>query len=278
MPHGKPAYQIRSNLTGIFPVELINVSLPRCLLRGLRFHSAFASCLHCNRVRVGELCRISTMKMNVFLRTALTCFLLASACGAKDPIPKTWPLQFHAQSYQNNTAGEQSIIDLWYDHVNGRNLNIIQHQLGNKIWDVEWNNGTSYYFDLEHETCNRINFPVGILRPNFLEDAHYVGVRELDGFTCNVWEKEDFITYYEDVRTQRPVAWLFFTGMFMHIMTFEEGAVLSDPQWQAPSSCFENQSELKEPRRSPLLLPSEKLSSVDEPSSRWLRSLSRSRV
>lgn len=65
MPHGKPAYQIRSNLTGIFPVELINVSLPRCLLRGLRFHSAFASCLHCNRVRVGELCRISTMKVNI---------------------------------------------------------------------------------------------------------------------------------------------------------------------------------------------------------------------
>ncbi|KAG6549983.1 hypothetical protein Mapa_008495 [Marchantia paleacea] len=216
------------------------------------------------------------MELNVFLRTSLTCVLLASACRAKDPIPKPWPLQFHAQTYQNGSSGDLSILDLWYDHVNGRNYNIIQHQLGNKIWDLEWNNGTSFYFDLENETCKRVTFPVGILRPNFLEDAHYLGVRDLDGFTCNVWEKVDFMTYYEDVKTQRPVGWLFFTGMFIHIITFEEGAVLSDPYWQAPNYCFEDQSELKESLRSPLLLPSEKLSSVKEPSR--LRSLSRSRV
>jgi len=30
-----------------------------------------------------------------------------------------------------------------------------------------------------------------------------------------------------------------FAGMWLHVMTFEEGNVLEDQKWQAPSSCFE---------------------------------------
>jgi len=29
---------------------------------------------------------------------------------------------------------------------------------------------------------------------------------------CHVWAKADFITYYEDAQTRRPVKWVFYTG------------------------------------------------------------------
>lgn len=106
-------------------------------------------------------------------------------------------------------TGSLSVVDLWYDFPNGRNLNLIQLQLGSRIHDVEHTNGTSYYFDLEAGTCRVMKFPVGLLRPDFLSDATYVGVREIDGFKCNLWNKLDFMLYWEDVETQRPVSWFF---------------------------------------------------------------------
>ncbi|KAL2629218.1 hypothetical protein R1flu_013904 [Riccia fluitans] len=188
------------------------------------------------------------MKLGDVVRISLACILLGSTCWAGNPVPKPWPLQFHALLFENFTSdgnSRLSILDLWYDWVNGRNYNIIQNQLGQKIWDAEWTNGTSFKFDLEQKTCTRFSVPVGILRPDFLSDARYFGVETVDTFTCNVWEKADFMTYYEDVETQRPLGWLFYTGRFEHVITFEEGAVLSDPYWQAPSYCFDDKVELQ---------------------------------
>lgn len=157
---------------------------------------------------------------------------------AADPVPKPWPLQFHAQMYQNRT-GKLSMIDLWYDFPNGRNLNLIQKQLGGVTHDVEYTNGTSYYYDLEAGTCREVHLSVGVLRPDWLSDATYVGVQDIDTFKCHVWEKADFIRYYEDIETKRPVSWYFTgSGMDLHIMTFEEGNVLEDRKWQAPAYCF----------------------------------------
>ncbi|KAG6653774.1 hypothetical protein CIPAW_05G100000 [Carya illinoinensis] len=84
---------------------------------------------------------------------------------------------------------------------------------------------------------------VGILRPNWLDGAKYLGQRGVDGFLCNVWEKVDFIWYYEDVVTKRPVHWEFYTGRNAHVMTFEVGAVLEDARWQAPVYCFEKKRD-----------------------------------
>lgn len=58
-----------------------------------------------------------------------------------------------------------------------------------------------------------MHFGVGILPPDWLSGARYVGQKRLDGFLCNVWEKVEFITYYEDVVSKRPVSWTFYTGM-----------------------------------------------------------------
>ncbi|KAL2342834.1 hypothetical protein Fmac_004119 [Flemingia macrophylla] len=159
------------------------------------------------------------------------------------PLPGDWPQQFHSVLFINRSGSLQK-TDLWYDWPNGRNFNIIQHQLGVLKYDLEWDNGTSFYYTLDpfDKTCNVILFEVGILRPNWLHGANYLGQEYVDNFLCNVWEKVDFILYYEDVLTRTPVKWIFSSGMVAHVMTFEVGAVLEDENWQAPVYCFNETS------------------------------------
>ncbi|CAN0915931.1 Uncharacterized protein At4g14100 [Linum grandiflorum] len=156
------------------------------------------------------------------------------------PTPAPWPLQFHSVLFMNKSnGGGLQMIDLWYDWPNGRNFNIIRDQLGEGVkYDAEWNNGTSFIYTPADTECKVLHLEVGILRPNWLDGADYLGQRYFDGFLCNVWEKVDFIWYYEDVLTRRPVHWTFYTGYTAHVMTFEVGAVLDDAGWQAPVYCF----------------------------------------
>ncbi|XP_020588851.1 uncharacterized protein At4g14100-like [Phalaenopsis equestris] len=164
------------------------------------------------------------------------------------PTPAPWPKQFHSILFMNY-SGALSIIDLWYDWPNGRNFNIIQEQLGGPpLHDLEWNNGTSFFYTLPNTSsprCRSAQLPVGILRPNWLDGATYLGQFTIDGFLCNGWEKVDFIRYYEDVATRRPVHWVFYTGRQAHVMTFEVGAALEDEKWQAPAYCFQNKRDEK---------------------------------
>jgi hypothetical protein len=143
--------------------------------------------------------------------------LLAMAADSRagaPPVPTPWPEQFHAVMFTNLTdSGRLQVIDLYYDWPGGRNLNLIRNQLsGDPKYDVEWTNGTSYIFD--SASCRTIRFPVGILPPNWLHGAVYLGRETTDGFDCHVWTKVDFIWYYEDVVTHRPVRWNFYTGMY----------------------------------------------------------------
>ncbi|KAM5568397.1 uncharacterized protein ABKV19_016116 [Rosa sericea] len=161
----------------------------------------------------------------------------------QDPTPTPWPHQFHSVLVMNYT-GTLEIIDLWYDWPNGRNFNIIQHQLGSILYDLEWNNGTSFFYSLDSsKNCRSSQVEVGILLPNWLDGAEYLGQRHVDGFLCNVWNKVDFLLYYEDVVTKRPVHWAFYTGREAHVMTFEVGAALEDAKWQAPVYCFDKKAE-----------------------------------
>lgn len=144
------------------------------------------------------------------------------AAAADSPTPAVWPLQFHSILYVNY-SGSLSLIDLWYDWTNGRNYNIIQDQLGSILYDVEWNNGTSFFFSLGSsaaETCSSAQLEVGILRPDWLDGAEYLGQENVDGFLCNVWQKLGFIWYYEDVVSKRPVHWVFYTGNFCQFLLY----------------------------------------------------------
>ncbi|PWA58057.1 hypothetical protein CTI12_AA367690 [Artemisia annua] len=155
------------------------------------------------------------------------------------PTPTPWPEQFHALLYMNLTSTHLQLSDLWYDWPKGRNVNIFQKQLGVVLYDIEWNNGTSFYYTLgANATCEVIDFGVGIPRPDFLDGAHYLGRVVTDGFLCDLWEKVEFIWYYEDVATKRPVRWDFYDGISTHVMTYEIGAVLPDSVVQAPEYCF----------------------------------------
>ncbi|KAJ4957205.1 hypothetical protein NE237_013988 [Protea cynaroides] len=190
---------------------------------------------------------MSSLSLVLSVRSIPTDSDSVSTTKQESPTPTPWPEQFHSilsMSYN----GSFEIIDLWYDWPKGRNFNIIQKQLGKLLYDLEWNNGTSFFYTLDSSReCRTIHFDVGILRPNWLEGGNYLGQRNVDGFLCNVWEKVDFLTYYEDVATKRPVHWVFYTGRAAHVMTFEVGAVLEDSKWQAPVYCFNKSGEDKHP-------------------------------
>ncbi|KAH7670126.1 Immunoglobulin-like fold-containing protein, partial [Dioscorea alata] len=146
----------------------------------------------------------------------------------------------------HRTDGRLQITDLWYDWSAGRNVNLIHKQLGVLLHDVEWNNGTTYYYTVGPNStnggdCSVMEFGVGLPRPNFLDDATYLGMEYTDGFLCNLWNKQDLIWYWEDVHTQIPVRWDFYDGISSHVMEFEEGVELEKSQWQAPSYCFKGQ-------------------------------------
>lgn len=164
----------------------------------------------------------------IFLMLNLS--IICSSSRPEIPVPTPWPEQFHALLFLNFTpTGELHLADLWYDWPGGRNVNIHQSQLDEKLlYAVEWNNGTSFYYTLrdgnggdengdgdgdEDGTCNVMDFGVGIPRPDFLaEGAEYLGMQVTDGFLCHVWQKLDFIWYYEDVLTQLPVRFDFSDG------------------------------------------------------------------
>lgn len=173
---------------------------------------------------------------------------IVASAAAESPTPAPWPLQFHSLLFMNY-SGSLSLIDLWYDWTNGRNFNIIQDQLGSVLYDLEWNNGTSFFYSLDStKQCSSAQLEVGILRPNWLDGAEYLGQETVDGFLCNVWQKVHFLWYYEDVVTKRPVHWVYYTGRSIHVMTFDVGAVLDDEKWQAPVYCFEKKDAQTDPR------------------------------
>ncbi|KAI9125730.1 hypothetical protein K1719_003148 [Acacia pycnantha] len=189
------------------------------------------------------------MKLNLKSLCLTSLILLLMNCTASstsNPTPTPWPDQFHALLYMNLSDAHLQLSDLWYDWPRGRNVNIFTRQLiGDILYDVEWDNGTSYYFTLgPNTTCRIMEFEVGIPRPDFLNDANYLGTQITDGFLCHVWEKVDFIWYYEDVITKRPVRWDFFDGISSHVITYEVGAILPDSVIQAPAHCF-NQDDHK---------------------------------
>ncbi|CAN0301236.1 unnamed protein product, partial [Discosporangium mesarthrocarpum] len=135
------------------------------------------------------------------------------------PSPPVWPEKFHALLIQNRT-GNLAVVDLWYDFPGGRNLNIIQSQGGEEdgpLWDNERQNGSTYYYTPATRECNVIDMEVGLLRPDWLSGATYLGEERVGMYSCHKWEDGDFITYWNDKYTGRPVRWTFFDGADFHV-------------------------------------------------------------
>eukprot|EP00466_Bigelowiella_natans_P017244 jgi/Bigna1/90569/estExt_fgenesh1_pg.C_730077 len=167
------------------------------------------------------------------------------------PSPPVWPERFHAVLFQNR-SNSLSFVDLYYDWPKGRNLNLIRGQhdddkgSAGELWDVEFGNKTSYYYFPRTKSCKKMDFPVGILMPNWLENATFLGTEQVDGYSCNVWTKADgFITYWEDIATTKPVKWIFGSGMEEHVMKWVINETLPDEQWEIPSYCSQDSAILQ---------------------------------
>ncbi|CAM9610340.1 unnamed protein product [Choristocarpus tenellus] len=109
------------------------------------------------------------------------CIPPCSPGEAATPQPPIWPEKFHALLTQN-TSGDLAVVDLWYDFPGGRNLNIIQRQgseLDGPLWDNERQNGSTYYYTPATGDCNVIDMGVGVLRPEWLSEATYLGEEDI---------------------------------------------------------------------------------------------------
>eukprot|EP00752_Nemacystus_decipiens_P009705 g8667.t2 len=129
----------------------------------------------------------------------MLCVLLSVArvagAGADDPpSPPVWPGRFHAMMSQVR-EGDYGVVDLWYDYAAGRNLNIIQTQGGEEdgpLFDNERANGTTYYYHpakAKAKYCNTVDFGVGIIKPDWLKGATYLGEEKCGIYECHKWEQ-----------------------------------------------------------------------------------------
>eukprot|EP00904_Undaria_pinnatifida_P002855 jgi/Undpi1/12570/HiC_scaffold_6.g02239.m1 len=82
-----------------------------------------------------------------------------------------------------------------YDYVTGHNLNVIQTQSGEEdgpLYDNEQANGTGYYYlpaKPKAKYCNVIDFGVGIIKPDWLVGAAYLGEEKSGIYDCYKWEQ-----------------------------------------------------------------------------------------
>ncbi|CAM9447744.1 unnamed protein product [Pylaiella littoralis] len=91
--------------------------------------------------------------------------------------------------------GDYGVVDLWYDYDAGHNLNVIQTQSGEEdgpLFDNERANGTTYYYSpakAKAKYCNIIDFGVGLLKPDWLKGATFLGEEECGIYQCTKWEQ-----------------------------------------------------------------------------------------
>ncbi|XP_071740439.1 uncharacterized protein At4g14100-like [Rutidosis leptorrhynchoides] len=162
------------------------------------------------------------------------------------PTPKPWPEIFRAALMMNLTSTHLQHTGLFYNWPKGYKVSLNSHQLGDLVYQAEWNNGTTFFYKLSDLQCAVIDSGVGIPPPDHLKNAHYLGKVVTNGFTCNLWENEGFIRYYEDVVTKQPVRWDYHNGITSHVMEFVVGDVLEDSIVQAPAFCFKKPKALDE--------------------------------
>lgn len=123
------------------------------------------------------------------------------------------------------------------------------------LHDLELGTGHSYYFRPHGAppTCKQIKMPVGILRPDWLANATYLGPRTVNGVAAVGWTKADFIDYYADARTCEPVSW-YFHSMKARFDTvyYAANATVRDASWfKPPPYCDGHDADRQRPDPAP---------------------------
>lgn len=96
---------------------------------------------------------------------------------------------------------------------------------------------------MQADTCKILNFTVGILKPDWLAGAKYLGFETVNGILCYKWTEADFIDYWADIERGYPVKWKFlWDGATLDFTSFTPNSTVSDDSyWQAPASCFKSE-------------------------------------
>lgn len=185
--------------------------------------------------------------------------LLGSSLGTmscQDQDPPIWPLTM--KIVQDRFPDPDSKVKpartiTWYDATVGGNLIRIDEGTNNGggdssetdsskvLWDLELDSHVSYYYT--DTTCTRVDFPVGILRPDWLEGASSLGeiTRQEwnQGRPVCGWTKVDFIDYYVDKETGDPVSWYFHTMKAeFRVISYEANATIDPSLFEPPRHCF----------------------------------------
>jgi len=149
--------------------------------------------------------------------------------------PPVWPEQLFLvqRKIPDDDSGNSTVIT-YYDWKRQANLIIITPDSNHTdiLWDLELGNHHSYFFRPLKEQCKSMDFPVGILLPNWLVNATCLGEVTMNGRRTIGWTKEDFIDYYADAVTDEPVSWYF------HTMKARFDTLFYGPGQQVPSESF----------------------------------------
>ena len=151
----------------------------------------------------------------LLLAGALAGRAAAAAVNCSSGVPPVWPPRFTLvqRKIPDNASLGMSTTVTYYDWARGANLIVITPDADPSavLFDLELNSRHSYYFTPSTQACTPMSFPVGILRPDWLSNATFLGHSIRNGRPVLGWTKADFIDYYADPATCEPVSWYFHT-------------------------------------------------------------------
>jgi hypothetical protein len=156
--------------------------------------------------------------------------------------PPVWP---HSMKIRQRRVPDEdskvgpAITVTYYDYGLGANLIQItpvgaEDQV---LWDLELDTGHSFYFTPSTKSCKPVDFPVGIVRPNWLEGATSLGASKSWDAVCG-WTKVDFIDYFADANTLVPDSWYFHTmKASFQVLNYTEDPTVDPSLFVPPAYC-----------------------------------------
>mmetsp|Transcript_40835 Transcript_40835/g.75561 ORF Transcript_40835/g.75561 Transcript_40835/m.75561 type:complete len:279 (-) Transcript_40835:428-1264(-) len=165
----------------------------------------------------------------------------------EDRPPPVWPERLvvvQRRVPDKDSRVEPATTVTYYDSIDNANLIQITYDKtlsalsdNRVLWDLELGNKSSYYFYPDTKKCTTIQFPVGVLRTDWLRDAQPLGENlAWDGArrVCG-WTKLDFIDYYADYETGEPTGWYFHTmKASFNVLYYAPGESVRDKAWFIP--------------------------------------------
>lgn len=175
---------------------------------------------------------------------------LSVAKSCWDRPPPVWPHTLKVVQRRvpdsDSKVGPATTVT-YYDYDYGGNLIQITPDRGEVLWDLELNSHHSFYFTPSEQTCKAVDFPVGILRPNWLQGATPLGPsKSWDGSGRAVcgWTKVDFIDYYVDATTGIPDSWYFHTmKASFQVLNYTENPIIDPALFVPPEYCNSSPSQ-----------------------------------